>query len=74
MSAAYLITAYAFIGWLLVTCVLAALYWFSGLLGRKVFTRLKRIYHLTVIGYWLDRLESEGTHVFEKFKKGPPNE
>ncbi len=38
------------------------------LYGNHVWKRLIRVYHLTVIYYWLDRLEKEGTHCFTKAK------
>ncbi len=66
METTALWTAWAWIGWAATTAVLAALYGLTGLLGKKVFCRITRIYHLHVVGYWLDRLEREGTHVFEK--------
>lgn len=45
---------------------LAGVWFLVGLLGRDVFKRLRRIYHLRVIGYWLDRLEKVGLREFEK--------
>lgn len=41
-------------------------YWLAGLVGTEVLRRLRRIYHLSVIVYWLNRLEKEGTHCFQK--------
>ena len=46
--------------------ILAAGFWALGFAGRSVYKRLTRIYHLHVIFYWLDRLEKEGAHCFEK--------
>jgi len=42
----------------------------TGYVGVKVFTRLRRIYHLRVIQYWLIRLEKGGVSVFEKAERG----
>ena len=48
----------------------AALLWLvstlTGLYGAKLFKDLRRVYHLHVIGYWLDRLEKGGVRVFER--------
>lgn len=53
-------------GFLLACALLGALSYATGFVGARVFIRLRRIYHLRVMGYWLDRLEREGSHVFEK--------
>ena len=56
---------------------IAALYlvaWAARIVGHETFKSLRRVYHLTVIGYWLDRLEREGTHVFKKASKEASNE
>ncbi|GER16734.1 hypothetical protein [Variovorax boronicumulans] len=45
---------------------LGAAWWLVGLLGNEVYKRLRRTYHLTVIGYWLDRLEKGGMREFQK--------
>jgi hypothetical protein len=60
------IHVYAALGWLLVTAVLAALWLATGVLGVAAFKRLTRVYHLSVIGYWLGRLEKSGHRVFQK--------
>jgi len=60
------IHVYAALGWLLVTAVLAALWLATGVLGVVTFKRLTRVYHLSVIGYWLNRLERSGHRVFQK--------
>lgn len=57
---------YALIGWVVACLIIAALWLVTAYLGERVFKRITRIYHLTVIGYWLNRLEEEGTHVFQK--------
>lgn len=41
----------------------------AAVVGQETFKRLRRVYHIAVIGYWLDRLEREGTHVFQKTQK-----
>jgi hypothetical protein len=43
-----------------------------GIVGAWLFKRLRRIYDLGVIVYWLDRLEKEGTHVFRKASEQSP--
>lgn len=55
-----------------VVAVLVLLFVVSIVTGRyaaTVWKRLVRTYHLTVIWYWLDRLEQEGTHCFRKADK-----
>lgn len=50
----------------LLLVALGATWWLTGLLGNAVYKRLRRTYHLTVIGYWLDRLEKGGMREFQK--------
>lgn len=59
-------TVYAWIGWATVTAILIPAWFLTGLLGKSVFDRLCRVYHFTVIAYWLDRLEQGGVRVFQK--------
>lgn len=59
-------TVYAWIGWATATVILIPAWFLTGLLGKSVYDRLRRVYHLTVIGYWLDRLEQGGVRVFQK--------
>lgn len=59
-------TAWAWIGWVVTTLILAALWWLTGLLGKDVYLRLRRLYHWNVLAYWLSRLEREGKCTFEK--------
>lgn len=69
MEAAALMIGYAMMatgGGVLAGALLLVVWWLVGLLGRDVFKRLRRIYHLRVIGYWLDRLEKVGLREFEK--------
>lgn len=51
-----------------VSLVAALLFVFWGLqfAGERTFRRLLRVYHLSVIAYWLDRLEKEGQRCFQK--------
>ena len=58
------VSLWAWAGIFVSLAALLFLYWVGGLLGREVFKRLRRVYHLTVIWYWLDRLERLGTHKF----------
>lgn len=66
MDIATLIQVYGFIGWLVITAVLLVLYWWTGILCEDIGKRIARIYHLSVMFYWLKRLEREGTHCFKK--------
>ena len=61
--------AMALVGSCAVFLALLVAWWASGLVGKEVFTRLRRIYHLTMIGYWLDRLEKQGPRVFRDIEK-----
>lgn len=47
-------TVYGWIGWALVLVLQIVAWLVCGLIGRKLFSRLRRIYHLTVISYWLN--------------------
>ena len=40
-----------------------------GVLGKRIWTKLSRLYALHVVWYWLNRMEKEGTHTFEKAQK-----
>jgi hypothetical protein len=62
----FLIHWYAFLGWMIISGIIAVLWLITGKLGFELWTRFKRVYHLSVIIYWLDRLEQEGTHCFQK--------
>lgn len=59
-------TAYGWIGWSLVAGLQAVAWLLSGFVGNRLFRRLVRVYHLTVLGYWLDRLEREGLRTFQR--------
>lgn len=54
------------LGFLFAIVLLTGASWIAGLFGARLFKDLRRVYHLRVIGYWLDRLEKEGSHCFEK--------
>ena len=60
------INAYAAIGILVVWCVLAVLALFAWYFGNLVWRRVTRVYHITVISYWLQRLEKGGWREFQK--------
>jgi hypothetical protein len=64
VEAAAILTAYAWLGLAVSAGLLCAGYWLIGLLGVEVYKRLRRVYHLSVVWYWLDRLEKLGTHRF----------
>ena len=51
-------------GGLVAIALLGLVYWVAGLVAHVTFKRLRRLYHLASIGYWLDRLESEGRRCF----------
>ena len=61
-------TAMAWAGWLITTGSLLALYGVTGLIGKEVWKRMKRIYQFSVLAYWLNRMENEGTHVVRRDK------
>ena len=61
---------FAAVVWAVIMIALLAV--LSGILGwyaAGVFKELRRVYHLRVIGYWLDRLEKGGWREFEKAEK-----
>jgi hypothetical protein len=63
-------TVYGWIGWALVTVLQLAAWGVSTVVGKKLFRRLIRIYHLSVLSYWLDRLEKEGRRTFQRAQDG----
>ena len=65
---------YLWVGLVIVNLILGALWVATGYLGKEVYDRIKRVYSLTVVWYWLDRLEKEGLRTFEKAKQGERNE
>jgi hypothetical protein len=53
-----------------VSVVLSVTWIVAGEFGERVFNRLRRIYHLRLISYWLDRLEREGKRTFQRPDEG----
>jgi len=66
MDMAAIVTAVTVLGFVCIWIVLGLLSLLTIAWGRKVFKDLRRVYHLTVIAYWLTRLESGGWRVFQK--------
>ena len=60
------INAYAAVGILVVWFVLGVLAMFARYFGQLIWRRVTRVYHITVIDYWLDRLEKGGWREFQK--------
>lgn len=55
------------IGWAVISLgILLALWWAIGQVGKDLFKRLRRVFHLTVIGYQLDHLERLGVRKYMK--------
>lgn len=54
---------------LLLSAALGFSLWLVGILGAQLFKRLRRIYSMAVVGYWIDRFEKEGLATFEKASK-----
>lgn len=44
--------------------VAGGVYLLADWIGKEIFTRMRRIYHLTSIAYWLNRYEKEGRKCF----------
>lgn len=59
-------TVYGWIGLVLVAMLQLVLWVVCALVGKALFKRLLRIYHLTVISYWLGRLERKGVRRFQR--------
>lgn len=60
IDVAIIIQVYAWFAWAVVTLILGVAWWATGVLGRTVFSRLRRIYRLDTIGYYLQKWEKEG--------------
>lgn len=60
------INAYALLGMLTMWSILAIGWGATWVVGRLLWKRLTRIYHFTVILYWLERLEKGGWREFQK--------
>lgn len=56
-------------GLLIFFTVIATLSYCSGLAVRALYKNLRKVYSMTVVHYWLDRLEEGGVRVFEKAEK-----
>ncbi len=63
------VTLYAWIGLAVSTALLIPLYWISLAGWRIVWRRARSIYSITVVQYWLQRLESEGLATFERARR-----
>lgn len=51
--------------WLFALAVVAVLaYFIFDFIGKEVFTRMRRVYHLTSIAYWLHHYEKRGRKCF----------
>lgn len=66
MNAATLVTTYAVIGLAVVAALLGLGWYLTLVVGKLLWKRLVRVYHFTVILYWLDRLEKAGWRTFQK--------
>lgn len=60
------VTVFAWIGWAATTAALLGAWWVSALLGVAAFKRITRVYHISVLGYWLNRIERHGVREFRK--------
>ena len=69
MNTATLVTTYAAIGLTVVVALLGLGWYLTLIAGRLLWKRLVRVYHLTVILYWLDRLEKVGWRTFQKAER-----
>ena len=66
MDTSLTFTTYALIGMLTMWVILAIGWGSSWIVGKLLWKRLTRIYHFTVILYWLGRLEKGGWREFQK--------
>ena len=66
MSTVTLVVTYAVIGLALVSALLGVGWWATFVVGKLLWKRLNRVYHFTVILYWLERLEKGGWREFQK--------
>lgn len=60
---------YAWIGLIVSTVLLLPAYWLSLEAWRQVWRRINSIYSMTVVTYWLRRLEKEGLATFERARR-----
>lgn len=69
METAIYLNAYAAIGIAVVWTILCVLAFFGWHFGKLVWRRVTRVYHITVIAYWLERLEQGGWREFQKAER-----
>ena len=69
MNTATLVTTYAAIGLTVVVALLGLGWYLTLIAGGLLWKRLVRVYHFTVILYWLDRLEKAGWRTFQKAER-----
>ena len=60
-------------GLIVVIFTFLVLCWLSGRMAADTYKRLRRTYHLSVIGYWLERLEKGGMREFQRAEKHDQN-
>lgn len=56
----------AWVGWAILAILLGVALYITNLIGRHLFRRIRRVYHISVMWYWLDRLDREGKRTFQK--------
>jgi hypothetical protein len=66
IDTAVLWVACGWIGLAVVAVIQLALWLVIAAVGKMLLKRLLRVYHLTVLAYWLDRLEREGLRTFQR--------
>lgn len=66
IDTAVLWVACGWIGLVVVAMVQLALWMMVAAVGREQFRKLRRVYHLQVLSYWLGRLEREGHRTFQR--------
>lgn len=60
---------FAWFGMIIAGLLLIVISWVVGCAGRELYRRITRVYHLAVVWYWLDKLESDGLRIFEKARQ-----
>jgi hypothetical protein len=53
-------------GLLLASVLLYIGYKVLGVVGQLFFNRVVKVYHVSHLHYWMDRMEKEGTHCFQR--------
>ena len=66
MTPVLIFTVYAWVGLIASSALLVFLYLVAGAFGTLLYKRFRRIYSITVVHYWLERLEREGLRTFER--------